>query len=273
MLQVIKKKSHPLLFNNLKKHLDFIIERKETLDILDILSKKSVFIEGKQGTGKSCLLSIISHEWKKSGGLVLTETGTGMVDGSWPYSINKNDVCMPLASLQILKNFKEFNDFKSYPELKKMLENVKQDDATKILMDVLQILENTDKSLLIIDQVNALYSTSKYFDQESKSILSYRLQVTNLFLNIIKSGKMKSVIACDYSNTGYQAYKFKSLIASKGGSSTSRGDLVEKDLFPKELLPMDLHVFNLPNLSKNQVQEWIDEFSKQGYISKALRMF
>jgi nucleoside-triphosphatase THEP1 len=273
-MRVLHKKINPLLFNSLKNHLDFIIKRKENDQILQILKRKSVLIEGKKGIGKSCELSVIGSEWKQRGGLVLRETGTGMVDGSWAYSISKNGMVeMPLLSCQILKNFKEFNDLSSYPKIKNMIEHVKEENATKILIDLLQILEKSDKSLLIIDQVNALYSKSKYFDQESKEILSHRLQVPNLFLNIIKSGKMKSVIAQDYSNTGFQAYKFQDLIQSKGGIKKPRQELVESDEFPKDLLPLDLQVYKLENLTKEQVQAWIEIFSKEGLISKALRKF
>lgn len=265
---IVLKSTNPLIFSKIPPHINFLIKR--SVPGVGNQDKIPLVLEGKKGTGKSCQLSLIGNDWLKKGGLVMFESGIPMVNGSFPYSINGNEIDTPKLSLGILQRFKKLNSLESHAGIKTLIGKANDSNASQVLKDLLDVLSETPRVLLMIDQINALYSKSSYHDQDSNQLYSHRLLVPSLFLQILKSKKISSCIASDYTNTLYQAYALQDLVSRNGGISKPSSLNISQDEFPRELLP-DVRVHVLENLSKEQVQEWIEIYAKEGVIGRSIR--
>lgn len=265
---MISKSSNPLIFSTLASHLNFLIKRSIPIDY----SKSVHVLDGKKGCGKSCQLSVIAHDFLAKGGIVMFESGIPMVNGSFPYSLKNNFIDTPGLSRDIIERFRKLNNLEPHAKIKDLIDKTTDSNASQVLQDLLEVLSETNHVLLLIDEINALYAKSCYHDTDSNQLGSHRLLVPNLFLKVLKSQNISSVVAQDYTNTLYPAYAFQNLVHRSGGILKPSDLNVSKDDFPTDLLP-DVVVHRMENLSKDQVKEWMEVFLKEGIISKSLRMF
>ena len=262
---IVPKSANPILFSLIPAQSSFLIKTRS----INPLNKIPYLLDGPKGIGKSCELSLISYDWLQKGGIVMFESALGMVNGSYPYSSLGNTLDTPELSLSILNRFKTLNKLEKHPNLNSLIGKANDSNASQILSDLLDILSETRQVLLVIDQVNALYSKSCYFDQDSNQLYSHKLHVANLIQKVIKSNKIQTLLAQDYTNTNFPAFAFQDLMEKNGGFSKPSSLNVSKDEFPRDLLPENVIVERLNSLSKDQVQEWIQILVNQSFMLKA----
>ena len=178
---IIAKSANPKLFSLLPNHLSFLIKSKSIK-----FTNVPVVLDGPKGIGKSCALSLIAHDWLNQGGLVMHESAIPFVDGSYPYSKLGDHFDTPMLSMDIISRFKSLNNFDKDSHLNNLLKKLKLENSSLILKDLLDYLANSQRFLLVIDQANALYSKSCYFDEDSNQLHSHKLNTANIFQEYIK---------------------------------------------------------------------------------------
>ena len=192
MSKIISTSSLKPLVPYLPAHCQFLITTPfvSDLSVGCDQSRIPVVVDGPKGIGKSSALSLVAHEELKKGTLVIYERAISFVNGSVPYHRVNDHFDTPKTSHSILSRFMALNgkNLKSSSFYKSLKDGIQDlNNSTRSLKKIINELQNIDKKVLIvIDQANALYSNSAYFDEESRRIPAHNLLAVRIFHEMIK---------------------------------------------------------------------------------------
>jgi len=182
-----------------------LLLRRSTKDLWTSIMegvKQSVLLEGPKGIGKSSTLlqltcSALASETPKFL-VIYAPSMARWTAGYYPYYQSRESKSVfdqPELAQEILTTFHFMN--KNLPEdIVAILENGKADPIAGLSQLMMHMVDQSShRVLLVLDQVNALYCTTQYRNQQSSPLTSENFSVLSLFKTAIQDEKFAVVAA------------------------------------------------------------------------------
>ncbi|KAJ3413451.1 28S ribosomal protein S29, mitochondrial [Chytridiales sp. JEL 0842] len=205
-----------------------IMLRDSTLDIINIINTEAeksgnvskILLDGESGTGKSAILSHLASHYKALGWIVIyIPNVSSWTSGEFPYDLPKGSevYTQPTLTVSILERILSANSAElskiavvgdgvvvNRQKIKGSLADVAQagikfpDHAHTALYILLNQLEDHSSKrppvLFAIDQINTFYTTTQYYDRESKALTADRLATVAPFLRLLAAEKLQKTV-------------------------------------------------------------------------------
>ncbi|KAI8901647.1 mitochondrial ribosomal death-associated protein 3-domain-containing protein [Globomyces pollinis-pini] len=229
-----------------------VLYRKSTHELFTEIEKdgkkqmvdRTIVLGGKRGVGKSTLLYTAVNHFLQNDWIVFYEPQLSQwTSGIYPYASVKDSTLydQPNLAASILKSFSELNKTQLvkiqsakngnlYELAQSGVKNLlKSHSILESVMEELIASEKRPPILFALDQVNALYTQTHYFDKESQPLTANRLRVVNQIHKLLDSKSLKNLSTVIAQSESHSLIRSKFLIGQ-----------IEKAKLISETDPFDL---------------------------------
>lgn len=191
-----------------QKHLLYRSITKQSYDLIN--SNKGIFLlDGRSGVGKSAILLQLA-QLLSSNFIIYIPNIHQWTIGKYPYHPDGSVFDQPDISSQVLNNILILNQniLQNYPSIKQFISDGIDNSPSKTLMQLLEKHIESMNPILLVDQVNALYSPIEYKSKDGNPFPIEQFPVMNLIKKCFDNNSITAIGATSYSDTRIRPQKY-----------------------------------------------------------------
>lgn len=201
-----------------QKHLLYRSITKQLYDLIN--NNKSVFLlDGRSGVGKSAILLQLA-QLLSSNFIIYIPNAHQWTIGRYPYHPEGPVFDQPDISKQVLSNILTLNQhiLENYPSIKQFISEGINNSPSKTLIQLLEKHLDSMNPILLVDQINALYSPIEYKSKDGNSLPIEQFPVMNLFKKYFDNNSITAIGATSYSDTRIRPQKYNHSLSIYSGA-------------------------------------------------------